>query len=232
MRRFRSDALVISRTNFGEADRILTFLTPNHGKVRGIAKGVRKPKSKLAGGIELFSVCDLLFGVGKSEIYTVVSTRLKEHYGNITKDIDRVNSAYEFIRLINKSTADSPESAYYELLKSGLAALNDLELEPQITALWFNMQLLKLSGHAPNLRTDASGQKLAASASYNFHLDRMRFTPEKNRQGSYSANHIKFMRVGFDAAKPQILSKIQNCEKIAKTTEPLVQSMLNTFVQI
>ncbi|HEX2615498.1 MAG TPA: DNA repair protein RecO, partial [Nitrososphaera sp.] len=62
MRRFRSDALVISRTNFGEADRILTFLTPNHGKVRGIAKGVRKPKSKLAGGIELFSVCDLLFG--------------------------------------------------------------------------------------------------------------------------------------------------------------------------
>ena len=50
------EAIVLKRIEYGEADRILTVLTKNHGKISVIAKGVRKPKSKLAGGIEIFCV--------------------------------------------------------------------------------------------------------------------------------------------------------------------------------
>jgi DNA repair protein RecO (recombination protein O) len=51
MRQFRTQAIILNRTDYGEADRIISFLTPDHGKVKAIAKAVRKSKSKLAGGI-------------------------------------------------------------------------------------------------------------------------------------------------------------------------------------
>lgn len=232
MKRFRADAIVLGRTNYGEADRIITFLTPDHGKVRGIAKGVRKPKSKLAAGIELLSVCDVLFLVGRSDIYTVASTRLRTYFGQIVKDLERTEIAYRLIKLINKSTADAPERAYFNLLEAGLSALDDPSLDPDITALWFNMQLLKLSGHAPELLVDTDGQKLETAGVYGFHMDRMRFTPETSKQGSFTANHIKFLRLGFEAQRPQTLHRIKEARSLADSTQPLVQSMLSNFVSI
>src|SRR5205814_1274862 len=102
-----TQGVVLSRTDFGEADRIIHFLTPDHGKVTGIAKGVRKSKSKLAGGIELFSISELTFIVGKSEIYTIISARLINHFDNIVKDLNRTNIGYDFLRMVNKATEDN-----------------------------------------------------------------------------------------------------------------------------
>ena len=59
MNRISTRSIILTRINYAEADRIITFLTPSNGKVRAIAKGVRKAKSKLAGGIELFSISDI-----------------------------------------------------------------------------------------------------------------------------------------------------------------------------
>jgi DNA repair protein RecO (recombination protein O) len=123
-RTINTQGVVLSRTDFGEADRIIHFLTPDHGKVTGIAKGVRKSKSKLAGGIELFSVSELTFIVGKSEIYTIISARLEKHFDNITKELERTNVGYETIRLLNKATEDNPEPEYFNLLTHVFEALN------------------------------------------------------------------------------------------------------------
>src|SRR5256885_8858328 len=106
--RFRTQAIILNRTDYGEADRIISFLTPDHGKLKAIAKGVRKSKSKLAGGIELFSVSEVSFIIGRSEINTIISTRLVKHYGNIVKDLDRTGAAYEFIKSLNKATEEQP----------------------------------------------------------------------------------------------------------------------------
>jgi DNA repair protein RecO (recombination protein O) len=72
MKRFKTNGIILARTNYGEADRIITFLTPDHGKVKVIAKAVRKSKSKLAGGIELFSISQISFIIGRGEINTLV----------------------------------------------------------------------------------------------------------------------------------------------------------------
>ena len=66
----KTEAVVLRSIRYGEADRIITFITPDRGKVKGIAKGVRKQKSKLAGGIELFSVSDISFIPGRRDIDT------------------------------------------------------------------------------------------------------------------------------------------------------------------
>src|ERR1700710_2745729 len=125
MQKFNSRGIILNRTDYGEADRILTFLTADHGKVKAIAKGVRKLKSKLAGGIELFSISDLSFIVGRSEINTLASSRLLKHYGKIVKNLDRTNLGYEFIKIIDKATEDNPEHGYFDLLNQAFTALDD-----------------------------------------------------------------------------------------------------------
>lgn len=224
--------IILARTDYGEADRILTFLTPSHGKLKVIAKGVRKSKSKLAGGIELFCVSDLTVIIGRGEIGTLISTQLFKNYSNIVKDLDRTGAGYEFIRMISKSTEDGSEETYFNLLNSAFMALDDTDLDPQVTSLWFGMQLLKLAGHAPNLHTDSHGAKLEPAGTYDFHMDRMQFTPELSARGAFSANHIKFMRLGFAAAKPQILHQVQGVQAMVGITGPLVQTMLKSFVRI
>lgn len=208
MKQVVTQGIILSRTDFGEADRILHFLTPDHGKISAIAKGVRKSKSKLAGGIELFSVSELSFIIGKSDIYTITSTRLIEHFDNIVKDINRTNIGYDFIRLLDKSTEDNTEPAYFKLLSTAFEALNDLDLNLQVTVLWFNMQLIKLAGHQPNLQTDTQGNKLDASKIYSFDFDRMQFV-EADKQGGFDSNQIKFLRLAFATSSPQILNKVK-----------------------
>ena len=66
-------AVVLKRIDFGEADRIVTMLTAKNGKVSVIAKGTRRPKSKMAGGIELFTVNNITYINGKNELKTLVS---------------------------------------------------------------------------------------------------------------------------------------------------------------
>lgn len=232
MKHLNTTGIVLTRVDYGEADRIITFLTPDHGKITGIAKGVRKQKSKLAGGIELFSVSEISYIVGKSEISTITSTRLKDHYGNIVKELDRTQTAFEVIKVINKATEDTPEAAYFELTKATFSALDDLEMAPQLTKTWFNMQLLKIAGHTPDLITDTSGNKLELQNSYDFHLDHMQFALPVEREGSFDCNHIKFLRLCANAERPHLLNRVNNSSTLTASVKDLVQSMLATYVRI
>ena len=102
MRRYITQGIVLTRTDYAEADRILSFLTSDHGKVRAIAKGVRKERSKMAGGVELFCVNELSFIKGRGEISTLVSSRLIKYFETIVKDINRTMYGYSFLKLLNK----------------------------------------------------------------------------------------------------------------------------------
>ena len=229
MRHLRTQAIILSRTEFGEADRIITFLTPDHGKLKAIAKGVRRSKSKLAGGIELFSVSDISFIPGRKDISTVVSTRLIKHYGNIVKDLDRTNTAYELIRRLHKATEDNPEPDYFDLMREGFIALDDSNIDPRLTDMWFSLQLLRLAGHSPNLQTDAAGVRLADGQKYNFDIERMGF--DAAPRGAFSSGHIKLIRLGVRAAKPGVLAKVSGYEPLLPACESLAVEMLRNYVR-
>ncbi|MEX2007099.1 MAG: DNA repair protein RecO [Candidatus Saccharimonadales bacterium] len=232
MQRYTTTGIVLARTDFGEADRILTFLTPDHGKVKAMAKGVRKSKAKLAGSIELFSVSDLTLIPGRSGIDTLISARLVKHYGNIVKDLGRTSLGFELLKMVNRAVEDAAEPAYFDLLRIGLEALDDKQIEQSLTDLWFRMQLLKLTGHSPNLDSDKSGAKLKISGTYSFHMDHMHFVPQLSDQGPYSAQHIKFLRLGFSAQRPKVLTRVSGVEALAGETQPLIQAMLNSYVRV
>lgn len=224
-----TQAIVLSRTDFQEADRILTVLTPDHGKLRVIAKGVRRPKSKLAGGIELFSINDLTILPGRSEIQTLVSSRLVTHYADIVKDIQRTMLGYELIKKINRVTEDAAEAEYFELLQQVFVGLNDAELSKEMLELWFSMQLLNQAGHMPNLKTDTEGKALSVNEKYLFDFDEMSFRQQKG--GPYGANHIKLLRLGHGIDDILVMKQVTETSKFASPVLLLAQNMLKQNIR-
>jgi DNA repair protein RecO len=230
MNQLQTRGIVLSRTDFGEADRILTVLTRQHGKLRLMAKGVRRVKSKLAGGIELFSVSDLTYISGRGEIGTLISSRLDKHYGNIVKKLDRVQFGYELLKQLNKVTEDAPEPDYFDLAQQALIALDNDKIDLSLIEAWFKAQLLKMSGHAPNLRTDIHGEKLSGDEYYNFDFDAMAFN--SHPQGGFRPNDIKVLRLLFGDHTPHGLNSVEGLEKTLNQTKPLLASMTATYLRL
>lgn len=230
MKQLLTDGIILSRTDYGEADRILTVLTPDRGKLRLKARGVRKIKSKLAGGIELFSTSHLTYIEGKGELGTLISTRLIKHYGNIIKNIDRVQLGYELIKLLNKATEDHPESEYYELLEQAFAVLDQPDINLELVRTWFQAQLLRQAGHAPNLQTDTDGQKLTTDTNYTFDPEAMTFS--QRQTGKYTAGHIKVLRLLFSGHAMADIAKVQGLDELLTAVTPLIRTMLTSYIRV
>jgi DNA repair protein RecO (recombination protein O) len=229
VKQLQTTGIVLSRTEFGEADRIVTMLTPNYGKLRLMARGVRKIKSKLAGGIELFSVSEVSFIRGKGEIGTLTSTRLIRHYGSIVKDIDRVQLTYALIKLLNRATEDEPGEEYFELLEKTFAAMNDHSVPNRLVEVWFQAQLLKLDGHTPNLETDTLGTKLSANTNYEFDIDAVAFFGKP--EGHFTTDHIKTLRLIFGRNSPLALSRVEQVPELTSDLAPIIKLMRDIYIR-
>lgn len=225
-----TQGIVLTRTDFQEADRILTLLTPSHGKLRVIAKGVRRPRSKLAGGIELLSVSDITVLPGRGELGTLVSSRLITHYANIVQDIQRTMLAYDLLKRINRATEDAADQEYFVILQRTLEALNDLDFSTELTELWFTMQLLNVTGHLPNLQTDTEGKKLQADDAYLFDVESMAFREQKG--GPFQANHIKLLRLAYATESPLVLKQVSDAAASAPDSLKLAKNLLRQSIRI
>ncbi len=223
MNKIITDAIIIARIDFGDADRIYTFLTPEHGKVQGIAKGVKKPKSRLAGGLQLFCLCHVTFLVGRGEINTVMSTRLGSQFGNITGDLNATNAGYEMLKIMYKLTHEVPEEVHFQLLRDGLDALNNHADSPRLVRMWFLMHFLRLGGHAPNFDIDTAGKGLEKGKKYFFDADAMQFAPAREGSSGLTTNHIKLLRLTGSLKDAGSLYKIEKTDKLLAGAEDVLK---------
>lgn len=230
MNQIVTTGIILTRTDYGEADRILTILTPDHGKIKVMAKGVRKIKSKLAGGIELFCESQISLIKGKGEIDTLVSTRLLKNYGSIVKNYERTMLGYEHIKQLNKATEDGAGKEYYDLTVKLLGGLDDPDLPNVFCRLWFELNLLKLAGVSPELKKDLKEHPLKAEKTYKFNLDEMTF--EEQSEGPYNSGHIKLLRLGLGLQLPNELAKVRVGGDVIRGCLGLVNSMLRTYLRI
>jgi len=207
----RTNAIVLRRTNYGEADRILNIITPDHGQLSVMARSVRKEKSRLAGGIELFAICDVVLHEGRGEILTLTGSKMKTFYDQIMTDYDRMQFGYEAIKSISSASKMVNEPEFYELLKNCFEALNNLKIDLKITKTWFYLQLAKLLGNELNILTDNNGMKLVEDANYNFDTADQVFIFAEN--GLYGSNHIKLLRV-ITNNPPHIIARVTGVNEI------------------
>lgn len=149
-RTIRTEAVVLKRSDFGEADRLLTLFTPRHGKVRAIAKGARKPQSRKTGHVELFMRSNLLLAVGRN-LHILTQAEMIEPYTALRDDLVRTTYAAYAVELLDRFTVDDdPHPEIYHLLVDTLgwfAAHDDVML----VSRFFELRLLSLSGFRPQL---------------------------------------------------------------------------------
>jgi DNA repair protein RecO (recombination protein O) len=149
-RLYRVTGIVIKRTDVGEADRLLTLLTAERGKLRAVAKGARKPSARKTGHVELFNQVALLIAAAR-EIDIVSQADTLEPFLGLRNNLDRLGYAYYFAELVDRFVeAEIEHREVYDLM---LNALGWLETTPHLarTARYFEMQLLDALGYRPQL---------------------------------------------------------------------------------
>jgi DNA repair protein RecO (recombination protein O) len=216
-------AIILSRIDYQEADRILTVLSREHGKITVIAKGARRSKSKLAGGIELFSTNQISFMPGKGDVGTLVSSRLEQSFNHIVRDVARTMFAYDVLKSVYGHVEQGSGQDLYEWLQGTLAGLHDLSLPFLAIRLWSDMHFLQITGHAPNMQTDTAGQPLAADKLYDFSFEDSGFVLHPS--GAYKADHIKLLRLTLRAAHPKIIANVSGGESLLEPTAILAERL-------
>ncbi len=147
----RVEAIVLKHSDFGEADRLLTLYTREQGKLRAIAKGARKPRSRKAGHIEPFTRVSLQLAQGRN-LHIVTQAESREHYAALSEDLLSLGYASYVVELLDKFTYDGEENrAIYRLLRDTLQRLSQ-EHQAEIVVRYYEIRLLDLLGFRPELQ--------------------------------------------------------------------------------
>ena len=202
-------AYVLRRTNYGEADRILNLITPG-GKVSAIARGVRKARSKLASGVEMFTLSEMMLHVGRGELAVVTGARMRRFYGGLLTDLERMEVAVMMLKRVNVAAEGSDSAEFFELVDQGLSALNRHESDVGLVTAWFLLNLARVSGEQVNLYRDTSGAKLAAGVRYEWNAAEEALEPRA--EGAVDTEMIKLMRLML-AGRLEVVMRVKGVEK-------------------
>jgi DNA repair protein RecO (recombination protein O) len=149
-RTYQTEAVILRRRNWGEADRILTLFTPQRGKVRVRAVGVRKPGSRKAGHLELFGRANLYLAKGR-DFDIVTQAESVEAFPRLREDLVRSAAASYAVELLDRlSPEESENAAAYRLIVRILEELN-AGGEPGLALRCYDVKLLEYSGYRPEL---------------------------------------------------------------------------------
>ncbi len=198
MRDLKTKAIVLKRTDYGEADRILQLLTPE-GKKSVMAKGVRKAKSKLAGSVELFSVSEVVIHEGKGELGILTGAKLLEHYDAFVRDIELLELGGALMRDASRRAEQVDSEEFFNILRQSLQSAQKHATEgsetrwKELLRAWASMNMLRASGEEINLKFDTTGTKLSPELRYVWDVENVALAPHE--MGRVGADHIKMMRV-------------------------------------
>lgn len=153
-RRFSSEGFVLSRKNYSEADRILVVYSETYGKLSLLAKGVRKPKSRKRGSLEIFSQIKFAASKGKS-LSIVTEAETINNFNTIRKNLKKVSVAYFYMETVDRLTRSEERSV--EVYNFLIDSLKSLEASNKLRSIRkeFTTEILTTLGFWP------AGQRLA-----------------------------------------------------------------------
>ena len=146
---YRTEAIIIRRSDAGEADRLVTILTPL-GRQRVIARGARKIHSRLAGHIELFTHTMLMLAIGRN-LHIVTQSSPLDRFERLRADLERIGAAYYAAELVDRLVEEEAENKRaFSILLGTLRALN-AGAAIDLTLRAYELHLLDALGYRPQL---------------------------------------------------------------------------------
>lgn len=148
---YRDEVVILRTHKLGEADRIVTMLSRRHGKVRAVAKGVRRTSSKFGSRLEPFMVADVQLYQGRSLDIVQQAESLGSYGTDIAAHYDRFTSANAMVETADRLSDSEATPEQYLLLVGGLRALSRGEHVPRSILDSYLLRVMSLSGWAPSL---------------------------------------------------------------------------------
>jgi DNA repair protein RecO (recombination protein O) len=149
-RTYRAEAIVLKTNDFAEADRILVLFTRHFGKVRVVAKGIRRATSRMAGHAEPLTHATYQLARGR-ELDVLTGAEARAIYPDMRDDLALIAAGWYVAELVDRFTADRvPSAPLFDLLETALRAL-DAGISPSVVCRWFDLHLLDRSGFRPEL---------------------------------------------------------------------------------
>jgi len=162
---YKTEAIVLKRANLGEADNIITLYTPNLGKIRAVAKGSRRPKSKVGGHLDLLTQSSMLLAQGQN-LDVITQCQTIQSFLPLRSDLWRTSCAIYLAELVDQFTPEHVENyPVYKLLQNALLWLCEAR-NKELVLRHFELHLLSLLGYQPEL--------------YQCLVCRSKLAPEKN----------------------------------------------------
>ena len=147
---YKTEAVVLRQMPLGEADRILTLFTPDRGKVRAVAKGVRRARSRVGGHLELLTCVSISVSQGRN-LDVVGEAQVIQVFRGIREDLPKLSQALYIAEIVDRfSVEHSSNEAVYRLLLDTLGLLEETG-QPELVLRYFELHLLDDSGYRPEL---------------------------------------------------------------------------------
>ena len=155
VRQYRVSAVVIRQRDLGEADRIVVLYTRERGKVSAVAKGTKRPRSKLAGSLQLFSQASVQLAAGRSLEVATQARAIDSHY-NLRRDMRRYSHASYAAELLDALTDEGlADPELFDVFVSTLGAM-DRGSDPPTMVRAFELKLMARLGYGPELKSCVS----------------------------------------------------------------------------
>ena len=212
----KTEAIILKCNNYRETSKIITFYTRSHGKLKGIAKGVRSTKSKWGGALQSMALLNIMFYYKETRTLHLVSgADHSVQFNSIYNDFDKLQVAYRMVELVNRTTAEYQENAQIFNLMADSMKMLDGATKNYVNVLFnFEFRLLNLLGFRVDM-TDLPGVNIENNfQNQYFYENRLSAgdvkTMEMLESGSSDegeGNFNSFMRLNISKSQESVLEK-------------------------
>ncbi len=233
-RTYQTEAIIIKKTRLGEADSILTLYTPHLGKIQGFARSLRKPRSKLAGHLELLTHSLVSLARGRN-LDTITGSQTISSFLPLKSNLELTSHALYAIELVDQFTADHIEN--YPLFQLLLETLEQLcqANDNEVVLRYFELHLLNEVGYRPQLQRCVSCQAILEPTTNSFCPIAGGMLCPDCRQGqtltySLSVNALKVLRL-LQGGDYSTVSRLKINPELSRELEGVMRTYLRYLLE-